>query len=317
MNDSKLSRVVGCALGCACGLAMLAGVALGPSGCVSYANWPPVPDDTAFNDPNNPATEEIMMASLRWAINKFPPEGDILATERPPANPERRVFAREATPLPQIQPRAAVNLPTGVKPVVYRRVANYAGGLNTAGTRFDGGRGGVVPLTPETANLPTYHVGFIRIRGDEAVATVFRPVLSMGGQAMTGPVQYQEIKLGLRGGLRDWAVDSIRPYGLGGRPAPEPNFYVPEPVPGSARPMTTEPERVDLPPVPQSAPVLREVQPPVSNSAGDPAPAPMAAPAPQPAAQPVPADVPPEPQFDPIPPPQDPPKVDPSTIDPK
>lgn len=294
------------------GAIALTSLALTAAGCVSYANWPPVPDDTALNDPNNPATEQVMMAGLRWAVNKFPPEGDAIPADRPPTNPQRSVFARGQEQQIQVPARAAVNLPQGVKPAVYRRVANYAGGLNPAGTRYDGGRGGVVPLTAETANLPTYHIGFVRIRGDEAVVTVFRPVVSMGGQPMASAT-YQEIKLGLRGGLRDWSVDSIRPYGLGGRPAPETNFYVPEPPPGVRAAPTTD--RVDLPPPAESKPVMREVEPPVQNSSGQPVQPiaqPVAVPATQPAAEPT-----PEPNFDPIPPPQDPPAFDPSSIDPK
>lgn len=201
--------------------------AAGLAGCVSQANWPPVPGDIALNDPNSPATEEVMMAGLRWAINRFPPEGQTTEFTPPPRNPRPSIFARGQDQPLDIPPRAAINLPTGVRPIVYRRVANVAGGLDPSGRRFAGGQGGIVPVTPDTASLPIYHVGWVRIRGDEAYMTVFRPVASLGDSPTGAPI-YQEIRLGLRGGLRPWTVDSVRPWDVGSRPAPELNFFVEE-----------------------------------------------------------------------------------------
>jgi len=203
---------------------LLAGLVLATlSGCVSYANWPPVPDNVAINNPNDPATEEVMMAGLSWAVNKYPPEGD-KAPLTPPA-PRKKGD-------PEPAPRAAVNVPSGVTANVYRRIAEAAGGA----------RGGVIPLTPTTQNLPTYHIGWVRIRGDEAYMTVFRPVIAIGGTSTTGAV-YQEIRLGLRGGLQPWRVIDIRPWEVGARPAPQANFYIPEPEAAPRRsPASIEPE---------------------------------------------------------------------------
>jgi hypothetical protein len=198
-----------------CSLALLAGLStlVALNGCVSYANWPPVPDNVAVNDPNSPATAEVMTAGLRWAINKYPPEGES-ATYEPPA-------PRKAGD-PPITPRAAVNIPVGIKSGVYQRIAQDVGP-------------GVVPLTPDSQKLPTYHIGWVRIRGDEAYVTVFRPVLAIGGTSTTSPL-YQEIRLGLRGGLQPWTVNSIRPWEVGSKGPPEANYYVPEPAAPAPKP---------------------------------------------------------------------------------
>jgi hypothetical protein len=165
----------------------------------------------AVNDPNSPATEDVIAAGLRWAVNKYPPDGDT-SLDAP-----RTTTSTSGA-------RAAVNVPSGIKPTAYQRIATEAGGT----------RGGVVPLTPQTQNLPIYHVGWVRIRGDEAYMTIFRPVTSIGGESTSGAV-YQEIRLGLRGGLQPWTVTSVRPWEVGTKPAPESNYYVPEPAPAAGQ----------------------------------------------------------------------------------
>lgn len=218
-----------------------------PAGCVSQANWPPVPEDIAFNDPNTPATMDVMAAGLRWAISKYPPEGSAAALTPPP--PPRRPSD------PPAPTRAAINLPAGVKPYTYLRVADIAGGA----------RGGIVPITEETKSLPTYHVGWVRIRGDEAYMTVFRPVLAIGGKPTDRPI-YQEVRLGLRGGLRPWSVDSIRPWEVGSRPAPELNFYVPAPLPEEPAPSPNPPSEPTFRPERRDAPPPERVEPSTMES---------------------------------------------------
>jgi hypothetical protein len=165
-------------------------------GCVSWASYPAEPGEVAVKNPNSPAVEELMMAALKWTVNKFPPN--------------------DAAGAHTGGGRIALNLPVGVKPKVYRRIAEAAGG-------------GAEPLTPENKNLPIYHVKEFRIRGDEAQVNIVFPAASLGASPTGGPV-YQELKIGLTGGLSLWRVISFREWGPGAQP-PDLNFYVPEPEP--------------------------------------------------------------------------------------
>lgn len=177
------------------------------AGCVSYASYPPVPRNTAINDPNSPAMEEVMMAGLRWVASRYP-AGPVSPTGEQPERPAD----------------IAVNLPPGVKPNVYRRVA----------AAVPGGQ----PLIPENANLPTYHVASIRVRGDEANIWIFRPALDLGPSPTGGPV-YQEVKLWLRGGLQPWHVVSSLEQTPGTGEMPALTYYTEEapPVVRAAGPM--------------------------------------------------------------------------------
>jgi hypothetical protein len=220
-----------------CGLAALAG-------CVSYASYPPVAKNTAINDPNSPAMEEVMMAGLRWVASKYPPV---------PVSPTGEQPDRPAD--------VAVNLPPGVKPNVYRRVA----------AAVPGGQ----PLIPENANLPTYHVASIRVRGDEANVWIFRPAMDLGPSPTGGPV-YQEVKLWLRGGLQPWHVVSSLEQTPGTGEVPELSYYREEepPVRHAAGPMDST-----YKPAPKAVATGQEQTPP----AGD---APMPQTEPPPAGQP-------------------------------
>lgn len=169
--------------------------ALSGGGCVSWASYPAAPGETAIKDPNTPAIEEIMMAGLKWTVSKYPPVN---------ASGQHTGGGR-----------LAINLPPGVKPKVYRRVAEAAGG-------------GAEPITESNKDLPTYHVKSVRIRGDEGQINVIWPASTLGAAPGGGPV-YQEVKLGIAGGLGPWRVVSFREWGPGGAEPPPPNFYVQEP----------------------------------------------------------------------------------------
>lgn len=177
-----------------CGL-----MAAGLAGCVSYASYPPVAENTATNNPNTPAMEEVMMAGLSWVASKYPP------------GPVSPIGEKAERPYD-----VAVNLPPGVKPNVYRRVA----------AAVPGGQ----PLTPENANLPTYHVSEIRVRGDEASVWIFRPAMDLGPSPTGGPV-YQEVRLWLRGGLQPWHVVSSLEQTPGMGEMPALTYYEPEAPP--------------------------------------------------------------------------------------
>ncbi len=174
------------------------------SGCVSWASYPATPGEIAIKDPNAPAVEELMMSGMRWVVTKYPP--------------------LDASGNHTGGGRIAFNLPVGVKPKVYRRVCEAAGG-------------GAEPLTEANASLPIYHIKELRIRGDEAQINVVFPASSLGASPQGGPV-YQEVKVGFTGGLTLWKVNSFREWGPGAEP-PAPNFYVPEP--GYTPPATKKP----------------------------------------------------------------------------
>jgi hypothetical protein len=201
------------------------------SGCVSYASYPPAPKNTAINDPNTPAMEELMEAGLKWVVNRYPPGAEGTAF--------------------------AVNIPKGVKPVVYRHVAAAAGGQ---------------PLTAENSAGPVYHVTSIRVRGDQGNVWIARPVVSLGSTPQGKPV-YQEVKLWFQGGLSPWHVVNALDGTPGGIEAPELNFYEPESAPMAM------PSKVDDPVYkPAPKPVEEEALKADTASAETPKPAPAKAP---------------------------------------
>jgi hypothetical protein len=173
--------------------ALTATLAAALAGCVSYANYPPVPKNVAINDPNTPAMEEVMIAGMQWVTAKYP------------AGPEGTPFA--------------VNLPPGTKPVVYQRIVAAAGK-------------DAQPLTADTASLPTYHVVAMRVRGDQANIWIDRPVTAFGNTPQ-GDGVYQEVKLWLQGGLSPWHVVNVLERTPGTAEIPEPNFYEPAPPPSA------------------------------------------------------------------------------------
>jgi hypothetical protein len=205
--------------------------AAGLGGCMSYASYPAVPKNTAINNPNTPAMEEVMMAGLRWVASKYPPRASSPTGE--PAGPAADV---------------AVNLPKGVTPVVYRRVA----------AAVPGGQ----PLIPENQNLPTYHVTEVRVRGDEANIWILRPTFDVGASPAGGPV-YQEVKLWLRGGLQPWHVVSSLDRTPGAE-QPELTFYQAE---SNATVRVSAAESGTYKPRPKEAPVVtgQEQTPPAGE----------------------------------------------------
>jgi hypothetical protein len=150
-----------------------------------------------------------------------------------------------------------VNIPKGVKPVVYRHVATAAGGQ---------------PLTPENNKGPVYHVTSIRVRGDQGNVWIARPVVSLGSTPQGKPV-YQEVKLWFQGGLSPWHVVNALDGTPGGVDAPDLNFYEPESTP------VVMPSKVDDP-VYKPAPKPVEDQAPKADTASADAPKPSAAKAP-------------------------------------
>ncbi|MEX2218055.1 MAG: hypothetical protein WD749_04780 [Phycisphaerales bacterium] len=177
-------------------LALAAGVvATGLGGCASYGTYPPAPQSVALNDPNTLSMQQVMAAGLSWVASKYPPGG------RDPA----------AIAMGEELPEAfAVNLPPTTSYRTYERVVASIGR-------------GALPLSEETSHLPTYHVGYVRVRGDEAQVHIIRPVETLSG-AGGAPIP-QEIKLQLRGGLGPWRVIGSREWQVGSADVPALNYY--------------------------------------------------------------------------------------------
>lgn len=145
------------------------------AGCVGYDTWPPVKGSIARDNPNIPAVEQIQMAGLKWLIEKYPPVGH----DGP----------------------VAINVPQGIKPLVYQRIAREAG------PRAE-------PLIDANTHLPIYHVKAIRVRGSDAQIDVLRPVWEIG-PAPDGSQVSQGFTLYLRGGLSPWRVVRFREWRIG------------------------------------------------------------------------------------------------------
>ncbi|MFN0131879.1 MAG: hypothetical protein ACKVW3_05010 [Phycisphaerales bacterium] len=168
------------------------------AGCASWANFPPVPGDTAFHSLATPAMEDVMIEGLRWTITRYPPRGTTL--DFTPGAPE--------------EPRLSINLPVGVKANYYQYAAREIGGPRRV----------VAPLTTTSADLPIYHVRSLRVRGDEAQINIVRPATELG-LAPDGTPVYQEVTLTLRGGIGPWRVVSATPWSPGSEDIPPPNYY--------------------------------------------------------------------------------------------
>ncbi len=171
-------------------IACVVGAAVVLGGCVGYDTWPPVKGSIARTDPNHPAMEGVMMAGLRWMIERYPPSGH--------------------------EGQVAVNVPLGIKPLVYQRIAREAGPR-------------AVPFTDATADLPIYHVKAIRVRGRRAELDVLRPVWEMP-RSPDGTQVSQGFTLYFEGGLepwrvvrhREWMIGVMDPPALNPMPAEEP-----------------------------------------------------------------------------------------------
>lgn len=175
------------------GLLSLAGAALGLSACAGYETYPDVPTNNfSMSDPNTTSMPPCMAAALQWVVMKYPPGGQ----------------APEELAMGDAQPRPfTINLPPASTWKTCKRVADDVG----MGCR---------PLTADSTELPVLHVTYVRVRGDEAVVNIIRPVSSLGTTPGGEPVP-QEIKVQLRGGINPWHVIAWREWQVGTAEIPE------------------------------------------------------------------------------------------------
>lgn len=170
---------------CVCGLLSAAWL----TGCAGYTNINPSPEGAglANQDPNRVNPENLMIAALSFVM-------------------------AEDHRIPGSDP-IAINVPSGTRKSTYERIARTIGH-------------NVRPLTSDAlaTGVPTYHVGRIWIRNDQARVDIYRPVQDARTR---GQLQYQEVTVLLKGGFQPWhrVGSTSRPIGLAVVPEP---WYVPE-----------------------------------------------------------------------------------------
>jgi hypothetical protein len=176
--------------------ALLMGGLLCATGCTSviYDSNPEGPTVTLDADPDfaSATVQNLMATSVGWALENYPPPTG-------------------ATGSSGDDGWIAINLPRGLTREQYIGVAGRIGER-------------VAPITPEVEDLPTYHVGWVWMRGDKARVDVFRPVYSL---SRGGEVVNQAITLHLHRRFSSWRVERTQPWSPGVVGLP-PVYYFPE-----------------------------------------------------------------------------------------
>lgn len=144
------------------------------TGCLNYGNYPRANNEFTWHNTRVTAgVLELMEQSLGYVIADD-------ASSQP----------RLATP-PNGEPLAAINLPGGITPAQYRRVAERS-------------YPGVVPVSEARSDLPVYQIARIRLRGDDARVDVLRPATGLE-RGVDRPV-YAGIQLSFLGGSGSWRI---------------------------------------------------------------------------------------------------------------
>lgn len=171
------------------GLATLAGA----TGCATYANYPPIGQDLAINDPNVVPLPVLMRVATTRVLQRDAASGDL---------PDNWVL----------------NLPRGMTTTRARSVLDNT--MSDAGVG-----GGMLVGDSGYLGLPVYSITRVWLRGDKATVDVIRPVTLDGMQPTEENTDgvaytYQKVTLRLEGGFRPWRVVGTRewPIGLEDRP---------------------------------------------------------------------------------------------------
>ncbi|MEO1716343.1 MAG: hypothetical protein AAFR76_04455 [Planctomycetota bacterium] len=173
MRNASVGRKAG--IGRLIGAAAASALMLTASvGCLNYGNYPRANNEFTWHNTRVTAgVLELMEQSLGYVIADD-------ATSQP----------RLATP-PAGEPLAAINLPGGITPEQYRRVAERA-------------YPGVVPLSEARDDLPVYQIARIRLRGGSTRVDVLRPATGLE-RGVERPV-YSAVQLTFEGGSGSWVI---------------------------------------------------------------------------------------------------------------
>ncbi len=198
----KVTRMKSCQ---AIGSAILLGAALllVPAGCVGHNVYPPIEGESGFTNPNNDPMPQLISASVRWVVLRYPPSDHVEWNPPSAALPDGQKFA--------------VNLPEGTNRAVALRTIDNIGY-------------GAQPVVPGNEGLPTYHISRIWVSGDEAKVDLLRPVPGLGSTSPGKTPITQGITVRLRGGVQQWRVTSHRTWSMNSMPVPTLNYVPDEPA---------------------------------------------------------------------------------------
>lgn len=197
MATRSITESVGCSMMgfIGAGLLTLGGLGLASMpGCATYANYPPIGQDFAVNDPNVVPLPVLMRVSLT------------------------RVLAQDAANA-ELPERWVLNLPRGMDQGRARSILEN--------TMADAGvTGGMLVGDEGYQGLPVYSVTRVWLRADKATVDVIRPVTLDGMEPTESDADgvaytYQKITLRLVGGFRPWRVEGTREWPIGLEERPE------------------------------------------------------------------------------------------------
>lgn len=167
----------------------------GLSAChVGYNVYPPMEGERGFTNVNSNPFPQVMTESLRWVTLRYPPNADAQWKQPSAGNVGETPFA--------------VNLPGALNGAIAGKIVENVGN-------------GAQVLTPETENLPTYHISRIWVNGDEAKVDIVRPII---GITPADKPLTQGITVRLRGGMQPWNVTSHREWAFNALEIPELNY---------------------------------------------------------------------------------------------
>ena len=214
MSARSFTESVGCSVMglLAAGLLGLGTLSVGSMpGCATYANYPPIGQDLAVNDPNVIPIPVLMRVAITRTLQNDSQTGEL---------PDRWVL----------------NLPRGT--TLERGRSLLDNSMSDAGVT-----GGMLVGDPGYQGLPVYSITRVWLRGDSGTVDVIRPVTLDGmepTEADTDGVAYtyQKVTHRLKGGFRPWRVETSRAWPIGLEDQPE-LFGWPEGTDSSA-PLTNQ-----------------------------------------------------------------------------
>ncbi len=197
MSARSITESVGCTVSALVGAGLLGLATLGMSsmpGCATYANYPPIGQDLAVNDPNVIPIPVLMRVAITRTLQSDSQTGEL---------PERWVL----------------NLPRGTTLERARSILDNS-------MRDAGVSGGMLVGDSGYLGLPVYSVTRVWLRADSATVDVIRPVTLDGMEPTEADADgvaytYQKVTHRLKGGFRPWRVETSRAWPIGLEDQPE------------------------------------------------------------------------------------------------